>query len=646
MKPTRAWPDEHRLERWARGVREWALRLAFRAFPQLAVSALEMESAALSSPGIPHLFPRDLREIPPNLNEDLLDLYGRSEQVLANTFAFLNRSQTLAPDFDWDTHESPVWRRELHAFDYALDLAMTYFISQEDRYTLHLRYLIAHWVAANPPGLTFGWDLEPLARRVHNWILSSDLGRQVWMRDPEFLDLFGRSLAMQCVYLEGLSGREASPEVASRAARALLLAGKYFAGARADQFTEAGRALLRQAFASVLKEEENAIRLRPSALLGVAEACIENLVFASSADEAERASGADTAQWALELLEGVLMPDGTLPMLGPSARACTDEISDLFAIAATLLGEPRWKKLAGKFGIVPCLLLGNDGQEAFERLPKEDWHAESRMTPELGLTRLASSRRSALMINARPVASRRDHQDFLSYELTCDGWRVIADSGAFSPSGETWDPYFAGARAHNLFLLDGHPPRPEHARHGKPPADGWILGEDSRGVCFRDDSWNFLGVCHRRAFYALEESVWAVLDLLEGKGTHQIRNLIHFYPTFEVEVRGEEAVARSRAMSVTILPLGPSETVGQSPISLKASRGHHADLPAFYSPDFGVRFEATVLAFEISGVLLPWLGGYLVAAGDPSGLRVTSVSPREGSIELEISGKRHKLTAR
>ena len=119
------WSDERRLQRWVRKLKHQAIWLGFQAFPQLSRAALAMESSRFSPADATEFFSQDLHEVPPALNEDLLDLYGRSEQVVANLFAFHNISEALEGDFNWEMHQSAAWRRELHSFDYALALGMT-----------------------------------------------------------------------------------------------------------------------------------------------------------------------------------------------------------------------------------------------------------------------------------------------------------------------------------------------------------------------------------------------------------------------------------------------------------------------------------------------------------------------------------------
>ena len=53
-------------------------RLVCRLFPGVAALALKVNAGTLLFTRIPELFSRDLRQISPSSNEELLDLYGRS----------------------------------------------------------------------------------------------------------------------------------------------------------------------------------------------------------------------------------------------------------------------------------------------------------------------------------------------------------------------------------------------------------------------------------------------------------------------------------------------------------------------------------------------------------------------------------------
>jgi hypothetical protein len=395
--------------RWQAGLHGAAARLAYNLFPNLAALALRVQAAGLRFASIPDLFSRDLRQISPSSNDELLDLYGRSEQVLANRFAFFNLTEEFGSEIDWEHHPSPGWRAELHAFDYALDLAMTYRISREERYARHLRYLVAEWIAANPPAQGSGWKPRPLSRRIRNWILAADLARDDWERDPTFLSLVTESLALQTTYLSKQIHPENPPADKLDCARALNLVGKLFAGAEAAELGATAFTLLRNARERQLRDTP-----LPSARLHLAETFVELLLFAPPNDEPPLGGLKSTLFESLKALEAILWSDGTLPLFGPAAAPAPERITNLFAIAAVLYEEPRWKRLAGDFGVFPYLLLGEEGRTCFEGLPNHAWSPGSLPLAQGGLYGLTGTSQSELLVNALPTGA---HEDFLSYEL-------------------------------------------------------------------------------------------------------------------------------------------------------------------------------------------------------------------------------------
>ncbi len=641
---------------WVSALRRAAARVAYRALPDLAQSALAMEAARLLPATSPEFFSNDLREISPTLNEDLLDLYGLSEQLLANAFSFHNVAQTLPPDFDWGQCSSAAWRRELHSFDYALPLAMTHRISQEERYALHLRYLIAHWIAENPPGQTAGWELEPLARRVRNWVLAADLARAAWRGDEEFLDVFARSLAMQCAFLGRHSSEAESLATRLDAGRALLIAPKFFGAPASKDLTEIGEALLSKAADEILRGDCSSDPPRPSDLFDLAEACLDRLLFSRPAESASHFS-VELARRALAVLEGLLTPDGTLPLFGPNARSRADELSDLYALAAVILNEPRWKHLAGRFGILPYLVMGESGMLRFDQMADEPWASGSREVDECGVYRLSGADRSALMINARRALSPRDHQDFLSYELYLKGIRVVVDSGSYSSENDGMS--IASQSAHNVLfgesnrttaraaIVEGGDwtmPRIQRvARHVASSVNAATEESSWRRVCLNDANFGVTGIHHQRAFIGMDGTAWAVLDRLTGEGRLSLVSLIHFFPTFGLEVLEDRVIARSRALSATIIPLGGFASAGSPGAALEISRGADPKFPGFYSPDFGVKFSCAVLRLTSAEACLPWVGGYLITPGDRVPFRPGQINAHEGYVEFELLGKSYRL---
>jgi hypothetical protein len=616
---------ERRFHCWRVRARRAAAGWAFRALPRLAGSALEIAAAKWEPAPTPHFFSTDVRQIDPTLNDDLLELYGRAGQVLANRFAFFNSPQAFDEGINWAPPQSPSWCAELHAFDYGLELACTFRISREDDYARQLRYLIAHWIASNPPGLGIGWQPHVVARRLRNWMLSADFARSDWDRDEEFGNLVAKSLGLQTAFLAGQFDSLPTPAARLDASRALLCAGRFFAGTKAREAYQMGFDLLASELAGARAEPW------PHARLAKAQALMEwNLLSAGSADSTFLAR---ELRAALDELEALLMPDGTLPLLGPEARLSQDELADLAALAAVRLESPAWKSVAGKLGILPYLYLGESGKARFESMQETVWAPQDHVNATAEILRVAGPQNSALVVSARLPASPEEHQDFTSYELTLNNYRVVVDSGGFAPEESE---YFSRARAHNVLLVDGREPR-WHCAESSARFDFQELPAGGSRLRMADPGFGFLGLPHERAWFRLENGAWVILDWLHGQGVHRCTNLLHFYPTLEIVAGDGRALAQSRACSFAVIPVGSAKP------QASVSRGDHPQFPGWFSPEFGVRFPAAVLALDWAAVELPWLGGTLITSATDQPFRQLEIIPTEGRVRLEFSGKTYDL---
>lgn len=623
---------EARLERWWRRTISATARKIQGAFPSLAGTVLAMQAEGLHSSGIPSLFSLDLREIDPSLNEDLLDLYGRSDQILESRFAFFSRLRRFEAEIDWEPPESVAWREELHAFDYAFDLALTWRISREEAYARRLRYLIAHWIASNPPVRGTGWSPPVLARRLRNWILAADLVRADWESDPVFLGVVTESLALQSTALlrQGLASCSAGERL--DASRALLLASRLFTGARANEFRAAGLALLDRELRSCTQADGSLVEPWPGLQLHLVTTLLEWVRFDSTVPPEERLR--PSLRSAFAALEATLLPAGLLPLFGPAAGHGEEQLSDAAALVALEFQEPRWKSLADKLGIVPYLLAGEEGKERFRQLQGKSWEADHCYQPRAKLYRISGTGRSALVVNAHSPGRPDDHQDLLSFELAIAGQRVIVDSGSYLPEE---DAYFRSARAHNLLLVDDQGPRGTLPESNLLPPDPWESRPGLVRLTLSDPGYGFEGLRHRRTWFCLEGRCWGVVDFLEGQGVHRVASLLHFYPTFDIQVAERGAIARSRALTVTLLPLNVADA------AFRATRGDAPEFPGWFAPDTGVKYPSGVLALESPQAQMPWVGGVLLVPGEYQGESSCRFDAATGELRLTFDAKQFSL---
>ena len=150
-----------------------------------------------------------------------------------------------------------------------------------------------------------------------------------------------------------------------------------------------------------------------------------------------------------------------------------------------------------------------------------EWTPQDHVNAGAEILRVVGPRNSALAISARLPASREEHQDFTSYELTLNNYRVVVDSGGFTPEESE---YFPRARAHNILLVDGREPRWQSAE-GSAQVDFQEFPEGGARLRMADPGFGFLGLQHERAWFRLEDNAWLILDWLDGQGVHRCTSL-------------------------------------------------------------------------------------------------------------------------
>jgi uncharacterized heparinase superfamily protein len=148
-------------------------------------------------------------------------------------FRLLNRVGRLAGPDPWnDDSYDKLWLYNLHYFD---DLNA---VDAPARADWH-RSLIVRWIAENVPGSGNGWEPYPTSLRIVNWIAWALAGNRL---EPEWLD----SLAIQARWLARRIEWHLLGNHLFATAKALIFAGAFFDGPEAEQWREAGLAILKK----------------------------------------------------------------------------------------------------------------------------------------------------------------------------------------------------------------------------------------------------------------------------------------------------------------------------------------------------------------------------------------------------------------
>ena len=338
-------------------------------------------------------------------------------------FRFLNATHKVATAADWNNAaRDKLWLFNLHYFD---DLSGA---NAGQRADWH-EELIGRWISENPPSAGIGWEPYPISLRIVNWIKWVHAGNQPSAAFDSSLAIQARCLATRIEY--HLLGNHLLAN-----AKALVMAGLYFAGAEPDSWMEKGLAILRRELPEQILQDGGHFERSPM----YHALAVEDILDLINAARTWRGcvSEAELSRWGgyvtgmLTWLNAMRHPDGEIAQLNDSA----------FDVAAS------WGELLGYATRLQLCWQGDD--------------ARSRH----GVTRLAASgyfrveRGDAVLIAdlaelGPDYQPAHGHADTLSFELSVNGVRVLVDTGTstYAPGAQRcWERSTA---AHNTVTIDG-----------------------------------------------------------------------------------------------------------------------------------------------------------------------------------------------
>jgi len=309
------------------------------------------------------------------------------------------RLRVLNEDYDverqgWDDPSaSKLLRYNVHYFEDLIARA------SKDRDAWQ-RALVDGWIVANPPGAGTGWEPYPVSLRVVNWIKWFLGGSQV---EARWLD----SLAAQVRWLRRRLEYHLLGNHLFVNAKALMFAGVYFDGPEAQEWLEAGAAILEREVPEQILADGAQFELSPMYHALALEDVLDLLNLcavegAASQRMAFRANLARRTGPMLEWLRAMTHPDGTPGLFNDCAPGIAADLPELEAYAARL-------------GVVAS--CPRDGIVHF---------------PASGYIRAAWSGATALVDVARigpDYLPGHAHADTLSFELSVGARRLLVNGG-------------------------------------------------------------------------------------------------------------------------------------------------------------------------------------------------------------------------
>lgn len=514
---------------------------------------------------IRNVFPRRLdRSFPDAKPRDrnghlVVPLRRKATMISEDTFRFLNEERSVAIRSGWSTEDvSLLWLYNLHYFD-DLNAADHY-----DRTDWH-KSLIENWVAVCKPANSLGWDPYPTSIRIVNWI-KRDLA------EPILTHASRRSLFLQARWLRQNIEYHLLANHLWMNAKALLFAGLYFQGNEASRWRACAlRILQEQLNEQVLDDGGHFERSAMYHSLFV-EDILDILNINNAYGLENDVEWLEAATRMLDWLAVMSHPDGEIVLFNDAA----------IGIAGTL---DMLEQYSSRLGVV----RGRVDMKVVQELSETGY-----IRVDLG--------EFSLFIDVAPIGPdyqpAHGHADTLGFELSIGKNRVLVDGGT-SCYGVTEERLRQrGTAAHNTITIDGLDSSEvwsgfRVARRARVRELNVVEKDSCITITAKHDGYARLPgkPIHKRTWVVTPNSI-TILDEIQGSGTRDIKQFLHFHPDIEL-VREDRSGVQARM---------PGNAEGYIRIEFDGIDSWQRKMGA-YHPEFGVSKKAIELVGEIYGEL-------------------------------------------
>jgi uncharacterized heparinase superfamily protein len=443
------------------------------------------------------------------------------------SWLFLNEAGHLS-EIGWDgPQREKLWRYNQHYFD---DLNAQ---GATNRLLWHTT-LVGDWVTHNPPGKGNGWEPYPLSLRVVNWIKWA-------LGGADLSEAAVQSLAVQVRWLTGRLENHLLGNHLFANAKALVMAGLFFAGSEADTWLAKGlRILAREVPEQLLSDGghfERSTMYHALALEDMLDLVNATQCFANRLSSAQRRQIADWPRRACALHTWLLTmchPDGEISLFNDAAFDIAPSVAELDGYAQRVL--------VGVATQVPSPLV---------------------QLRESGYVRLARGPAVAIL-DVAPVGPDylpgHAHADTLSFELSVGTQRVLVNSGTSCYGSSAERLRQRGTAAHNTVVVNGQDSSEvwggfRVARRAYPFGLNIEESADATATevrCAHNGYARLPGKpTHHRTWHIDAHSL-TVTDRVEGH--HQCAEAqFHFHPAVQVQTGPSQAEGTARLPDGTVM---------------------------------------------------------------------------------------------
>lgn len=506
-----------------------------------------------------------------------------AKKICQGQFSFLNQPVNFDSNLpNWFTSPDgdKLWTYNLHYFEYAYELLWAYITTQQIFYLDCLIDLISNWIDENLQWNPIAWNPYPLSKRIIIW--TTLLGYlQRHKKFQPHLDKFISSLCQQAEFLFRNLEYDVDNNHLITNARALIWTGLFLPGHQeAAKWYDKGIDILAREAARQILADGGHWERSTSYQMVILQDYLETTILLQNASKVLPDNFLPAIGKQFDFLDGIIKPDGTLPLLNDSIEGYPVSVTDIMAIGVVFLERPEFKRhIRQSPGVYFDWVLGETGRRKFETLPEVATNKQSTAYQESGYYVLRggeANNQTFLIFDCGEIGPRHSsahaHADTLSFELFAYNQTLIVDPGVYEYQAGYWRDYFRSTAAHNTITIDeldqsvfwGSFRVAEIARakllNWETTAEyDYVEGEHNGYTRFSS------GVIHRRSIHYNKLNQWIITDTLLNpkQGIHRYDLRFHFTPSeYRLEPEANEYSAFfPKGVKMTVMPAHPFGTL-------------------------------------------------------------------------------------
>lgn len=472
------------------------------------------------------------------------------KQLMGNEVTLLHETHSLDLS-SWHVEASPLWRFNLHYFEYTIALAAKYHQRNHSKYYDKYKELFYSWIAANPVGTGDGWHPYTISMRLPNLLICLDLFGEVFADDKEF-----QTKAFQSIYAQyrSLIKRKETWQLGNHYfenLKTILLGSLMFDEPRV--FDKHLRLLLREVKEEILPDGVH-FELSPMYHKIILEDIIRVTYWLRQAEKPQYKELLPVIQKMVNALASIEKGMGKTPLFNDSGDGVAKDCAAL-------------------------LMAAND---LFNITPK---YSES--FPASGYYKLYDGN-IALMFDAGEIGPRymtgHSHCDCLSFELSVENKPLFVNSGTYQYQGDK-RKYFRSTEAHNTLTVGEREQSECWGEHRVARRISNVKAEKNSQL-ITGSYQTYLGDTHTRMI-SLAEGALTVLDSVVTAPPNTIHSYLHITDNYEVAADDVSLEVLCGGHKVcTITPVGAEYSI------------HTSGNLTNYAPQFGCLTHGSCIQFR------------------------------------------------